>query len=308
LIDENSLITIKENIKLAPIHMPHMVKGIEILKRLLPDIPMVAVMDTSFHQTMPEKAYIYSIPYEYYQRHGIRRYGFHGTSHSYVSQKAAQILNKPYNKLKIVSCHLGSGSSITAICDGISVDTSMGFTPISGISMGTRSGDIDPCIIGYIMEKEKSTYNEVEAILNQKSGLLGVSGISSDFREVELHAKGGNKRAELAIEIFCYNAKKYIGAYAAAMEGLDCIIFTGGIGENSAAVRRKICNGLAFLGVMLDPVKNEQEKNQPNSDRIISKDDSEADICLVHTNEEYMIAIETMDVIKRLKVLSTMEN
>lgn len=293
-IDERVMGIIRENIPLVPLHMPHMAKGVEVFRKLLPGIPMVAVFDTAFHQTIPKKAYLYAIPYEYYLKYGIRRYGFHGPSHKYVSEKAARMLGVPGDSIKTVTCHLGSGSSIAAVDGGRSVDTSMGFTPLAGVPMGTRCGDIDVAIAGRLMEKEKLSYPEVESILNRKSGFLGLSGLSSDFRKIEQHAGAGDEKAAMTIDVFCYSVKKYIGAYAAAMGGLDCIVFTGGIGENSKKVRSEVCSGLDFLGVRLDAEKN---KNGGRGDAVLSADDSRVKICLVNTNEELMIARETKEVL-----------
>jgi acetate kinase len=296
-INDQVIQIIKDNIGLAPIHMSAMVKGVEVFKKLLPNIPMVAIFDTAFHQTMPEKAFLYAIPFEYYLKYGIRRYGFHGQSHKYVSIKAAQLINKPYESIKTVSCHLGNGSSIAAINKGKSVDTSMGFTPIVGVPMGTRCGDIDVSIVGYLMENEKLSYNEVENILNRQSGFLGLSGASSDCRDVMNLADEGNERAKIAIDVFCYNIKKYIGAYAAAMGGLDCIVFTGGIGENSSRIREEVCQELEFLGVKIDQEKNSAMEKNRGQDAIISLEDSKVKVCLINTNEELMMARETMKVV-----------
>ena len=294
IIDEPVMEIIKSNIGLAPIHMPHMVRGVEVFKKLLPDIPMVAVFDTAFHQTMPKEAYIYPIPYGYYEKFGIRRYGFHGASHKYVSMKAAQVLNRPYHSLKTITCHLGSGSSIAAVKNGKSIDTSMGFTPLAGLPMGTRCGDIDPSIVGYLMENEGISQEEVNDILNKESGLLGISGMTSDCRELTEQSQMGNERAKLAIDVFCYSVRKYIGAYAAAMGGMDCLVFTGGIGENSAVVRQQCCRGLAFLGIALSLEKNKSRDN----DTVISADSSGVKVLLIKTEEELMIAREAMETIQ----------
>lgn len=298
VIDESVLEQIRENIPLAPLHMPHMVGGIEAFIKLMPGKPMVAVFDTAFHQTMPQKAYLYAIPYDYYLKYGIRRYGFHGTSHKYVSIQAAKLFGKPYESMKMITCHLGNGSSISAIRNGKCVDTSMGFTPLSGVPMGTRCGDIDPAIIGFIMKKEGKTYQEVESVLNNESGFLGISGVTNDCRELEILRQDGNKRASTALELFCYNVKKYIGSYAAVMNSLDCIIFTGGIGENSAYIRECICSELDIIGVRIDDLANSSLNTTDAS--IISSDDSKTAVCIIKTNEELMIGYETYDAIQAL--------
>ncbi|MBO3803551.1 MAG: acetate kinase [Candidatus Brockarchaeota archaeon] len=295
LIDDRVLDTIKDWAELAPLHNPPNIAGVEAAKSLLPGIPQVAVFDTAFHQTMPEKAYLYPIPYELYKRHRIRRYGFHGTSHGYVARKAAEMLGMPLKALKIVTCHLGNGCSVTAVRNGKSVDTSMGFTPLEGLVMGTRSGDIDPSIIFYMMDKEKLSAKEIENVLNRSSGLLGISGVSNDVRDIEREAGKGNRRAALALEIFAYRAKKYVGAYAAAMGGLDAIVFTGGIGENDPTIRSMICADLGFLGVKLDGELNAIASKDA---REISSSDSAVKILVIPTNEELVIAIETLRLVK----------
>ncbi|MGQ9514123.1 MAG: acetate/propionate family kinase [Thermoproteota archaeon] len=295
LIDERVIKAIKDWADLAPLHNPPNIAGIEAAKSLLPGIPQVAVFDTSFHQSMPGKAFIYPLPYELYTKHRIRRYGFHGTSHGYVAKKATEILGKPFEELRIVTCHLGNGCSIAAVKGGRSIDTSMGFTPLEGLVMGTRSGDIDPSIIFYIMKKEKLSAEEVENMLNRKSGLLGISGISNDIRDVEREERKGNKRARLALEIFTYRVKKYIGAYAAAMGGLDSVVFTGGIGENDFTIRSMICEGLEFLGLILDENLNSVVSKEA---RVISKSDSPVKVLVIPTDEELVIAMETLRLIE----------
>jgi acetate kinase len=298
LINDDVLKAITDCIELAPLHNPANIEGIKACKQIMPDVPMVAVFDTAFHQTMPDYAYLYPIPYEYYTKYKIRKYGFHGTSHKYVSQRAAEILNKPIESLKIITCHLGNGSSIAAVKNGKSVDTSMGFTPLEGLAMGTRSGSIDPSIISYLMEKENITAEEVVNILNKKSGVYGISGISSDFRDLEDAAfKNGNKRAQLALNVFAYRVKKTIGSYAAAMGGVDVIVFTAGIGENGPEVREFILDGLEFLGFKLDKDKN----NVRGKEAIISTADSKVYVMVVPTNEEYMIAKDTEKIVESIK-------
>lgn len=272
---------------LAPLHNPFNMMGIKACQKLLPKTPQVAVFDTAFHATIPKEAYLYAIPYELYEKHSIRRYGFHGTSHRYVAHCAAELLGKEISKINMVTCHLGNGCSITAIKGGKSLDTSMGFTPLEGLIMGTRSGDIDPAVIFYLVDHLGMTIQEVNSMLNKYSGLLALSGVSRDMREILDSAQNGNERAELAINCFAYRVKKYIGAYSAVLGGLDCIVFTAGIGENSPLVRAKICEGLDFLGVKIDERKNEI------NDSIISAQDSKVYVLVVPTNEELMIARDT---------------
>lgn len=279
---------------LAPLHNPANLIGIEACRKLMPETPMVAVFDTAFHQTMPEVAYIYGLPYEYYENYKVRRYGFHGTSHSYVSKRVAEITGKPYDQMKIIVCHLGNGASISAVNGGKSVDTSMGLTPLEGLVMGTRSGDIDPAIMEYIAKKENKNIEEMTAVLNKKSGMLGISGVSSDGRDLEAAAASGNKRAELALDAFNYRVIKYIGAYAAVMNGVDAIAFTAGIGENNKVMRQAVCDSLSYLGVKLDPEKN----NVRGEERVISADDSKVQVLLVPTNEELAIARETLALVE----------
>jgi acetate kinase len=298
LITDDVLKAITDCIELAPLHNPANIEGIKACKQIMPDVPMVAVFDTAFHQTMPDYAYLYPIPYEYYTKYKIRKYGFHGTSHKYVSQRAAEILNKPIESLKIITCHLGNGSSIAAVKNGKSIDTSMGFTPLEGLAMGTRSGSIDPSIISYLMEKENISAEEVVNILNKKSGVYGISGISSDFRDLEDAAfKNGDKRAQLALNVFAYRVKKTIGSYAAAMGGVDVIVFTAGIGENGPEIREFILDGLEFLGFKLDKEKNKVR----GEEAIISTADSKVNVMVVPTNEEYMIAKDTEKIVESIK-------
>ena len=290
LITDEVIKTIRELSPLAPLHNPAGILGIEAARKVFgPDIPMVAVFDTAFHSTMPPKAYMYAIPYEYYEKYGVRRYGFHGTSHKYVSQRAADMLGKPIEQLKLISCHLGNGSSVTAIDGGKSVDTSMGFTPLAGLPMGTRSGDIDAGILEYLMNKYGMDIKEMVNVLNKKSGVMGVSGVSSDFRDLEEAFEQGNERAGLAVDMFNYGVKKLIGAYAAAMGGVDAIIFTAGVGENSASQRMAIASGLEFMGVKMDEDANKVR----GEERVISAPDSKVTVLLIPTNEELMIAMDT---------------
>ena len=289
VITDEVMHAIEECNPLAPLHNPANIIGIKACQELMPGVPMVAVFDTAFHQTMPPVAYTYAIPYEYYEKDKVRRYGFHGTSHKYVSQRAADMLGKPIEQLKLISCHLGNGSSVTAIDGGKSVDTSMGFTPLAGLPMGTRSGDIDAGILEYLMNKYGMDITEMLNILNKKSGVMGVSGVSSDFRDLEEAFEQGNERAGLAVDMFNYGVKKLIGAYAAAMGGVDAIIFTAGVGENSASQRMAIASGLEFMGVKMDEDANKVR----GEERVISAPDSKVTVLLIPTNEELMIAMDT---------------
>ncbi len=297
LINEEVMSEIRRCIDYAPLHNPPNLKGINAAMQLLPGVPQVAVFDTAFHQTMPIHAYLYALPYTLYKRHGIRRYGFHGTSHRYVSDRAAELVGKPKEELRIITCHLGNGASAAAIKYGKSVDTSMGFTPLEGLMMGTRSGDLDPAIILQIMHKEELTPNDATTLLNKHSGLIGVSGISSDMREIEEEYEK-NERAKVAHDIFTYRLRKYIGAYAAAMGGVDVIVFTGGIGENSVMVREHSLQGMEFMGVKLDKAKNEASDKK---EREISADDSQVKVWVIPTNEELVIALDTMNIVNGLK-------
>lgn len=277
--------------ELAPLHNPANLMGIRAFKKLLPNIPHVAVFDTSFHQTMPEQAYLYSLPYQYYEDYGIRKYGFHGTSHKYVSQRAAELLGKPIEELRIITCHIGNGASIAAIDGGESIDTSMGFTPLAGVTMGTRSGNIDPALIPFIMEKTNKSAEEVLNVLNKESGLLGISGTSSDLRDLEGDAQEGNKRAQIALDVFAERIHKYIGSYATRMHGVDVIVFTAGVGENSDVVRAKVLEGLEFMGVYWDPKKNEGLRGK---EAFINYPHSPVKVLVIPTNEEVMIARDTV--------------
>ena len=293
LITDDVMKAIEECIPLAPLHNPANITGIKACQEVMPGVPMVAVFDTAFHQTMPPRAFTYAIPYEYYTQDGIRRYGFHGTSHSYVSKRAAEILDLPIEVLKIVTCHLGNGSSVDAIAGGKSIETSMGFTPLAGLPMGTRCGSIDVSIIEYLMENHNMTIDEVMNILNKKSGMLGVSGVSSDFRDLEKAADEGNERAKLAIDMFCYKTHKRIGSAAAAMNGIDVLIFTAGVGENSPELREKIASGLDFMGVKIDHTRNMVR----GKEAIVSTDDSRVKILVIPTNEELVIAQDTASIV-----------
>ena len=290
LIDDLVIEALEECIDLAPLHNPPNLLGIAACQELMPNTPMVGVFDTAFHQTMPPESYIYAIPYEYYEKYKVRRYGFHGTSHSFVSKRVAEIVGKPYNATKTIVCHLGNGASVSAVLNGESVDTSMGLTPLEGLVMGTRSGDIDPAIMEFIAKKENLDIAGIMNVLNKKSGVEGVSGVSSDFRDLEAAAKAGNKRAELAIDVFAYRVAKYVGAYTAAMNGVDNIVFTAGIGENCALVRTKVCSYLGYLGITID----EEANGKRGEEIIISTPDSKVKVLVVPTNEELAIARETV--------------
>ena len=286
LITDEVLGQIEALSELAPLHNPANITGIKAFQHILGDVPAVAVFDTAFHQTMPESSFLYSLPYDYYTEHGMRKYGFHGTSHKYVSERAAEMLGRPIEELRLISCHLGNGASITAIKGGKSIDTSMGFTPLEGLTMGTRSGNIDPALVPFIMKKMDMTAEEVVDVLNKKSGLLGITGFSSDLRDIEAEAEAGNERAELGLQIFANNIRKYIGSYAANMAGVDAIIFTAGIGENSDVVRGRVLEGLEFLGAYWDPELNAVR----GDDRFISYPHSPVKVLVIPTNEEVMIA------------------
>ena len=294
LITDEVMAAIEECNPLAPLHNPANIIGIKACQALMPNTPMVAVFDTAFHQTMPPVAYTYALPYEYSEQDKVRRYGFHGTSHKYVSQRAAAMLGKPIEELKLISCHLGNGSSVTAIDGGKSVDTSMGFTPLAGLPMGTRCGDIDAGILEYLMNKHGYNIDEMLSILNKKSGVLGISGVSSDFRDLEAAALQGNQRAQLALDSFDYNVKKLIGAYAAAMGGVDAIIFTAGVGENGPDTRANVVSGLEYMGVKLDAEKN----NTRGKEVDVATDDSKVRVLVIPTNEELMIAMDTAAIVK----------
>lgn len=295
IVNDEVMKYLDECIKLAPLHNPPNIIGINACKQIMKDTPMVAVFDTAFHQTMPEEAYLYGLPYELYEKHHIRRYGFHGTSHKYVSEIAAECMHKDIKDLKIITCHLGNGGSVTAIKNGKSVDTSMGFTPLEGIVMGTRSGSLDPAIVTYLVEELGYSTKEVNELLNKKSGILGLSGISSDFRDIRSAAAEGNHRAQLSLKVYYYSIRKYIGAYFAAMGGADCLVFTAGIGENAYETREGICEGLECLGMEIDLVKDKVRGELAE----VSTDTSKVKIFAIPTNEELMIAKETMDIVKK---------
>ena len=294
LINDKVLQSIKDCIVLAPLHNPPNIIGIEACKELMPNTPMVAVFDTAFHQTMPKHSYICPLPYDLYEKYGIRKYGFHGTSHKYVSNKVAEVMGKDLKDLKIATCHLGNGCSLAAVKNGKSVDTSMGFTPLAGVMMGTRSGSIDPSVISFLIEQHGYTIEEVDELLNKKSGVLGISGVSSDFRDVLAAGEAGNERAKLALEIFYYKVRTQIAAYAGAMGGIDVIVFTAGIGENSSITRKEILKGLEFFGLEL----NEENNEIRGKIQEISTEDSRVKVYVVPTNEELMIARDTAKLVK----------
>lgn len=294
LITEEIMDALRRNIELAPLHNPPNIMGIEACQKLMPTTRQAGVFDTAFHQSMPPHAYIYGIPYEYYKKYKIRKYGFHGTSHKYVSERAAAMLGKPLSETKIITCHLGNGASIAAVKGGKSVDTSMGFTPLEGVMMGTRSGDLDPAIVFFLMRKEGWSTEETDNFLNKCCGVLGLSGVSSDFRDIESASGEGNNRAELALERFAYVVKKYIGSYAAVLNGADAIVFTAGLGENSSSMRAKICEGLEYMGVKIDNDKNYTRGVEAD----VSADDSGTRVLVIPTNEEIMIARDTYELIK----------
>ncbi len=294
LIEDDVLKGIRDSFDIAPLHNPHNLRGILACQVNLPNIPQVGVFDTAFHHNMPPRAYLYGIPYSLYTQYKIRRYGFHGTSHKFVSQRLAALQRKNIEDLKIITCHLGNGCSMAAVDKGVSVDTTMGFTPLEGLLMGTRSGDMDPSVILYISGKEELTYAEANTLLNKHSGLQGISGVSSDMREIEMEMKTGNKRARLAFDVFVYRIKKYIGAYTAAMGGLDAVVFTGGIGENSMEIRNAVCKDMEYFGIEIDDDRNtSKDKEKP-----IHKDSARTKVYVIPTNEELMIAIETEMVVR----------
>ena len=295
LINEEVITAVEECSDLAPLHNPANLIGVRACQEVLKDVPMAGVFDTAFHQTMPKEAYLYGIPYEYYEKYKIRRYGFHGTSHKFVAQEAAKMINRPLQESKIITCHLGNGGSICAVRNGKSIDTSMGFTPLEGLVMGTRAGDVDAAVITFLMEKENLTPSEMDNILNKKSGVLGISGVSSDFRDIEGARDEGNVRAEAALDIFAYRVAKYIGEYAASMNGVDAIVFTAGLGENSGSIRRLICDYLAFLGVHIDSYNNSLRGKAIE----ISAPDSRIRVLVIPTNEELMIARDTKDLLDK---------
>ncbi len=293
LIDDEVMKALDECTHLAPLHNPPNIIGINACRSLMPDTPMVAVFDTAFHQTMPKHAYMYAIPYELYEKYGIRRYGFHGTSHRYVSKVAADMLGKDVKDTRIITCHLGNGASIAAVKNGEAIDTSMGFTPLEGLVMGTRCGDMDPAIVTFLQKEEGMNAKEVDNMMNKKSGALGLSGVSSDFRDIEDAAAEGNSRAQLALDVFHYKIRKYIGSYIAAMDGVDAIVFTAGVGENSPETRYEVCKGLKGLGIEINEEKNKVRGKLTD----ISSDNSRVKVFLIPTNEELMIARDTKEII-----------
>ena len=292
-VDEEVIRSLEELSELAPLHNPPQIKGIRAIQEVLPGVPNVSVFDTAFHSKMPPEAYMYAIPYDYYKQYGIRRYGFHGHSHQYVSNRTAELLGKDLKDLKIITCHLGNGASLAAVKNGVSVDTSMGFTPLPGLVMGTRCGDIDPAIIFYLSNKENIDCTELDSVLNKKSGALGLSGISSDFRDLEIASEEGNTRAQMTLDIFHYRIKGYIGKYIAAMNGVDAIVFTAGIGENSQLTRFESLKDMDYLGIKIDEEKNKVR----GKEAIISTDDSKVKVMVVPTNEELVIARETVRIV-----------
>lgn len=294
LITEPVMAALRANIELAPLHNPPNIMGIEACRKIMPNIRQVGVFDTAFHQTMPAQAYIYGIPYEYYKKYKIRKYGFHGTSHKYVSERAAAMLGRPLSETKIITCHLGNGASIAAVDGGKSLDTSMGFTPLEGVMMGTRSGDLDPAIVSFLMKKEGWTTEESDNFLNKCCGVLGLSGVSSDFRDIESASDEGNDRAQLALDRFAYAVKKYIGSYAAVLNGVDAVVFTAGLGENSSSMRAKICENMEALGIKVDLDKNFTRGVEAD----VSTKDSKVRVLVIPTNEEVMIARDTYEILK----------
>ena len=294
LVTDEMIETVETCNIFAPLHNPATLIGVNVCRELLPGKPMVGVFDTAFHQTMPEKAYLYGIPYEYYEKYGVRRYGFHGTSHKFVALRTAEILGKNIEDLKIIVCHLGNGASITAVDGGKSVDTSMGLTPLEGLIMGTRSGDVDPGVLEFIAKQENIGIKEILTILNKKSGVLGLSGVSSDFRDIDAAAEAGNERAAETLEVYAYHVAKYVGSYVAAMNGVDAIVFTAGLGENDKKIREEICSYFGYLGLTIDPVANDIR----GKEAIISTQDSKVKALCVPTNEELMICRETVALVK----------
>ncbi len=294
IINDEVMAAIEECNDLAPLHNPANLIGVRTCQKLMPGVPMVAVFDTAFHQTMPAKAYTYGLPYEYYEKYKVRRYGFHGTSHDFVSHKLAELLGKPYDSLKMIICHLGNGASVSAIKDGKCQDTSMGLTPLEGLVMGTRSGDIDPSIMEFIANKEGLDIAGVMNVLNKKSGVFGVSELSSDFRDLEEGAEAGNEKAQLAMDVFAYRVAKYVGSYVAALNGVDAIAFTAGIGENAPLIRKMVLSYLGYLGIEL----NEEENNKRGDDMLISTPDSKVTVMVIPTNEELAIARQTVALVK----------
>ncbi|AYD40032.1 acetate kinase [Clostridium fermenticellae] len=296
LIDDNVMKAIEDCVDLAPLHNPPNIIGINACKELMPDTPMVAVFDTAFHQTMPNYAYMYALPYDLYEKYGIRKYGFHGTSHRFVSKEAARMLGKDLRDLKIITCHLGNGASLCAIKDGKSIDTTMGFTPLAGLVMGTRCGDIDPAVVTFLMNKLNMSAAEIDKLINKESGVLGLSGLSSDFRDLGEAQENGNERAKLALDVYYYRVISYIGQYVAALNGVDCIVFTAGLGENAADGRERICKGLKYLGIEIDDANNSSARGKAME---ISTSASKVKVLAIPTNEELMIARDTRAIVEK---------
>lgn len=297
LITDEVIDMLNECIELAPLHNPPNLKGIYAIQEFLPGTPQVGVFDTAFHQTMPVYAYMYGLPYSLYEKYGIRRYGFHGTSHRYVSRRACEFLGVPYEDQRIITAHIGNGGSVTAIKNGKSIDTSMGMTPVEGLIMGTRSGDIDPGVISYIMEKENMGTKGISTLLNKFSGMLGISGVSSDMREIEEAIEGGNKRAIMALKTYCYRIKKYVGSYAAALGGVDILVFTGGVGENQASARKAVCENMEYMGIELDEELNDSVRAK---EVVISKPTSKVKVLIIPTDEELTIAKDTVEILNQV--------
>lgn len=289
-IDDEVIAKIKECYDVAPLHNPANMTGIEAITELMPGVPQVAVFDTAFHQTMPKEAYMYALPYELYEKYAIRRYGFHGTSHRYVSRRACDFLGLPYDKQRVITCHIGNGGSITAVLDGKSVDTSMGLTPVEGLMMGTRVGDVDPGALTFIMDKEHLTTKELSDLINKKSGVAGISGISSDMRDIDAAIEKGDERAKLALDMYIYRIIKYVGAFAAVLNGVDVIVFTGGVGENQQVLRKRVCDHLTYMGVKIDDEVNSSSRGE---EKLISAPDSAVKVVVIPTDEELMIARDT---------------
>lgn len=289
-IDDEVIAKIKECYDVAPLHNPANMTGIEAITELMPGVPQVAVFDTAFHQTMPKEAYMYALPYELYEKYAIRRYGFHGTSHRYVSRRACDFLGLPYDKQRVITCHIGNGGSITAVLDGKSVDTSMGLTPVEGLMMGTRVGDVDPGALTFIMDKEHLTTKELSDLINKKSGVAGISGISSDMRDIDAAIEKGDERAKLALDMYIYRIIKYVGAFAAVLNGVDVIVFTGGVGENQQVLRKRVCDHLTYMGVKIDDEVNFSSRGE---EKLISAPDSAVKVVVIPTDEELMIARDT---------------
>ncbi|MDR1779881.1 MAG: acetate kinase [Tannerella sp.] len=296
LITDEVIAKVQECSDLAPLHNPANLEGIFAISKIMPTTPQVAVFDTAFHQTMPDYAYIYGIPYELYKKYGVRRYGFHGTSHRYVSRRACDILGVPYDKQRIITAHIGNGGSVTAIKNGQSIDTSMGLTPVEGLLMGTRCGDIDAGALAYLIDKEGLNAKELSNLINKQSGVLGISGVSSDMREIDAAIEAGNPLAKLALAVYVYRIKKYVGAYAAALGGLDILVFTGGVGENQASTREYVCTFLEFMGIKLDVAKNSSIRGK---EAVISAPDSRVTVMVVPTDEEFMIASDTKAILEK---------